>query len=421
MQSATRQTLFFLTLLFFVSCSETPTAVNQESGNNSSSSPAEVPTAVESHNELTDKEFATGWIKLFDSETFFGWKPNSKLNWRIEDGVIVADEGDPGLLVTTTKFADYELRCDYRLEEGGNSGIFLRTVFSPKNTAEDCYELNMCDSHESFPTGSLVARQKGKPGIKADGKWNTWHVTVKGLTIHAMLNGETVLNYTDKPVTAQKIGFIGLQYNGGKIEFRNVFLKPLRMQSLFNGEDLTGWKTIPGSRAEFTVEDSTIHAKGGPGFLQTEDAWQHFVLQVDARTNADNVNSGIFFRSMPGTEKEPSNGYELQIHNGFADGDRTRPNDYQTGFGTGAIFRRQKARRVVPNDREWFTMTLVAHGTHFSTWVNGYQVTDWTDDREPHENPRRGLRREAGHFILQAHDETTDVSFRNLRVVKLPK
>ncbi len=66
-------------------------------------------------------------------------------------------------------------------------------------------------------------------------------------------------------------------------------------------------------------------------------------------------------------------------------------------------------------------MTVVARGNHFATWVNGIQVTDWTDNRKPHENPRRGLRREAGHFILQAHDETTDISFRNLRVVKLPK
>ena len=239
MQPVTRHFVLFLVLtLLFVSCGETPTAVEQESGNSNGSTSAEVPTAVESQNELTDIEISDGWIKLFDGETFFGWKPNSKLNWRIEDGVIVADEGDPGLLVTTTKFADYELRCDYRLEEEGNSGIFLRTVFSPKNPAEDCYELNMCDSHESFPTGSLVARKKGKPGIKADGKWNTYHVTVKGLTINAKLNGETVLNYTDKPETAQKIGFIGLQYNGGKIEFRNVFLKPLRTQSLFNGEDL---------------------------------------------------------------------------------------------------------------------------------------------------------------------------------------
>ncbi len=122
---------------------------------------------------------------------------------------------------------------------------------------------------------------------------------------------------------------------------------------------------VPGANTEFTVRDEAVLLKGGPGFLQTDDVWQHFVLQAEARTNAKNVNSGIFFRAMPGTEQEPSNGYELQIHNGFADGDRTKPNDYQTGFGTGAIFRRQKVRKVVSNDNEWFTLTLMAHGAHF--------------------------------------------------------
>jgi hypothetical protein len=419
MHSVTKCFVLLQITLMSVSCSETPTAINEKTNNGSPQ--AEVPVAAQSHNELNDEEIAAGWIKLFDGETLYGWKANSDLNWRVEKGVIIADEGSPGLLVTTTPFADYELRCDYRLESGGNSGVFLRTVFSPKNPAEDCYELNMCDTHESFPTGSLVARQKGKPGISADGVWNSFHVTVKGLTILAKLNGETVLDYTDKPKTARMIGRIGLQMNGGKIEFRNVFLKPLRMTEIFNGKDLSGWKPVSGAKTEFTVSDEAVHLKGGPGFLQTDDVWQHFVLQAEARTNAKNVNSGIFFRSMPGTEQEPSNGYELQIHNGFADGDRTKPNDFQTGFGTGAIFRRQKVRKVVSNDNEWFTLTLIAHGAHFSTWVNDFQVTDWTDNRELHENPRSGLRREAGHFILQAHDATTDVSFRNLRVVKLPK
>src|SRR5438105_2792328 len=94
------------------------------------------------HNRLSAAEIAAGWIKLFDGETMFGWKPNNDVNWQITDGVVHADKGDPGLLVTTTEFADFELRCDFRLEKGGNSGIFLRSVFSPKDPTKDCYELN---------------------------------------------------------------------------------------------------------------------------------------------------------------------------------------------------------------------------------------------------------------------------------------
>ena len=108
-------------------------------------------------------------------------------------------------------------------------------------------------------------------------------------------------------------------------------------------------------------------------------------------------------------------GYESQIHNGMHGGDRNRPNN----GGTGGIFRRQEARRVVANDFEWFHKTIVADGPHMAVWVNGIQVSDWTDDREPHQNPRKGKRLEKGTIILQGHDPTTDLSFRNLRIVEM--
>jgi hypothetical protein len=75
----------------------------------------------------------------------------------------------------------------------------------------------------------------------------------------------------------------------------------------------------------------------------------------------------------------------------------------------------------VPNDGEWFTMTLIAHGNHISTWVNGYQTVDWTDSRKENENARNGCKLGAGPISLQGHDPTTDLSFRNLRVAELKK
>ena len=86
--------------------------------------------SADGSNWLTREEISEGWIRLFDGQTLFGWKPNNKLGWSVKNGVITADSSDAanqGLLVSTTRFADYELRCDYRVEKGGNSGIFLRT------------------------------------------------------------------------------------------------------------------------------------------------------------------------------------------------------------------------------------------------------------------------------------------------------
>lgn len=380
------------------------------------SSSKEPPAGSAKQNQLSRQEIEAGWIRLFDGETTFGWKANSSANWKITGGVISADKGEKGLLVTTTEFADYELRCDYRLEAGGNSGIFLRTPFIPKDPAKDCYELNMCDTHPAFPTGSLVGRKKPAMKIPGEGVWKTYHVKVLGHQVDVALDGEPVLSYTDDTAAPLTHGFIGLQLNAGKAEYRNIYLRPLGTKPLFNGKDLAGWRVVPGGKSKFEVVDGTIHVQNGRGFLETAGTWSDFVLQADIKTNGKHLNSGIFFRAQPGTAEAPSNGYECQVHNAFKGEDRAQPVD----FGTGAIYRRIAARRVVPNDFEWFTMTLIAEGAHIAAWVDGYQVTDWIDTRAPNDNPREGLRVAPGHFSLQGHDPTTDLSFRNLRAVELP-
>ncbi len=75
----------------------------------------------------------------------------------------------------------------------------------------------------------------------------------------------------------------------------------------------------------------------------------------------------------------------------------------------------------MPNDREWFTKTIVADGPHMAVWVNGYQVSDWTDERPEKENARDGKRLGGGAIALQGHDATTDLLFRNIRAAELPR
>lgn len=433
---------------FFAGCSgdgPSQSAANSPRSNASGSTPVEVaeapppsvstievlrPNAVaevalekapsDGMNWLTREEISEGWIRLFDGHTLFGWKSNSPLAWSVNEGVITAnsrDAKDKGLLVSTTRFANYVLRCDYRLEKGGNSGIFLRTPMVPTDPAVDCYELNMCDTHPDFGTASLVKRIKPATPILGDGDWHSFRVRVDGPRISVNFDGSDVLDYTDSTEKPLSTGHIGLQMNGGKIEFRNIYLKPLEMKSLFDGQSLDGWRVVPGSKSQFEVKDGTIHVTNGRGFLETEATAGNFVFQFEAITNGDKLNSGIFFRAMQGTEVAPSNGYEFQIHNGIKDQDRTRPEDH----GTGAIFKRVSARRVISSDRQWFAGTLIADDLHISTWVDGTQVVDWTDVRSPNENPREGSRVAAGHFSLQGHDPTTDLAFRNLRLAETPQ
>ena len=184
------------------------------------------------------------------------------------------------------------------------------------------------------------------------------------------------------------------------------------MTGLTNGKDLSGWKVYPKSTARVTPE-GWIHLTGGKGQLESQGQYADYTLQMEVFVNGSGLNSGVFFRSIPG---EMWNGYESQIHNGYKNDDRTQPAD----CGTGGIFRRQNARRVVANDREWFSQTIHADGNHMAVWVNGYQVSDWSDARKPAENPRQGQRLKAGTIILQGHDPTSDFFFRNIRIVELP-
>ncbi|MCA8991794.1 MAG: DUF1080 domain-containing protein [Planctomycetaceae bacterium] len=392
---------------------ETPVASDEKK-----SPDADTASQVPYENPLTAEEQQAGWLTLFDGHSLFGWESNNEeVNWHVADGAITADSGPTGLLVTHVPFADYELRVQFRMEAAGNSGVFLRTTKQPKEVTADCYELNIVDDHPSgFLTGSFVGRQKTEAPISGSGDWKTFRVLAQGRRFEVFLDDQPILDYSDETDSFRPTGLIGLQKNAGKIEFRDIRLKPLSLDPLFNGEDLTGWHTVPGSKSEFSVVDGAIHVVNGQGFLETDQTYGDFILQAESETHAERLNSGYFFRLNKGTEEAPSNGYEVQIDNGF-DGDRHHPSNQ----GSGAIFRPGiPARYVVANDNEWFTTTLVASGPRMMTWVNGYPVLAWEDTRKPDENPRRGLRTAAGHISLQGHDPTTDVSFRNLRIKELP-
>lgn len=195
-------------------------------------------------------------------------------------------------------------------------------------------------------------------------------------------------------------------------------LSPLILDSQKHGWKVISHPTLSGDRQatwEPLARDGQVsgfRALGGPGCVELPGVYGDFVLQIDVNCRKRLSNAGVFFRSRPG---DFLNGYEAQVFNACRDGDSAKP----ARWCTGAIDDRQNARRLVSRDGEPFTMTIVAAGPHIATWVNGMQVTDWTDTRPPHDNPRQGLRLEPGTIQLQAHDKGTDVEFSNIRIAPL--
>ena len=368
--------------------------------------------SVAAENELTKEQIRDGWILLFDGETLFGWQPTSEANWQVVDGAIRASEGTAGFLVTTTRFADYQLHVDFLAEPKTNSGLFLHTQPVPSNPATDCCELNIAPPENAFPTGSVVKRQKAELRDVWDGHWHTYDVTLVGGKLAIQFDGKPLLEYVDPQPLAH--GHIGLQFREGPIAFRNLRIKPLGTKPIFSGRDLTGWNTDRAEKSRFEVTPAgELRVLDGRGQLESDGQYGDFVLQLECLVDGEGLNSGIFFRCIPG---DFMMGYECQIHNGMQDDDPAKPSD----CGTGGIFRRQNARRIVARDRQWFALTLAADGPHMAAWVDGYQVSDWTDTRRPHENPRKGLRLAPGTLAIQGHDPTTDLRFRKLRIEELP-
>jgi hypothetical protein len=343
-------------------------------------------------NTLTAKEVEDGWILLFDGKTTFGWKIDGEA--KVENGVLVLGGTKPTKAEPTTAldWSNFEARIDTRWEGTAPPSFKL---FGPVPTS-------VGDAGRDFYPASIKrTRSRSLPAITEE------------LMPHEFV------------VPA-----------GSKLLIRNLKYRPLELQPIFNGKDLTGWKEFPGKKSKFSVTpEGWINIKNGPGDLQTVGQWGNFVLQVDCFSNGKNLNSGVFFRCQPDNYQQ---GYEAQIHNGFTPEpaktytlEEYDPKTHKkTGekkvkyaaidYGTGAIYRRQPARFQVAKDHEWFTMTIVAKGNHFAVWVNGIEVTDWTDNRPPSDNARNGYRQEKGPISLQGHDPTTNLNFRNIRIAELP-
>jgi hypothetical protein len=330
-------------------------------------------------NTLTPQQIAEGWILLFDGETTFGWKVEGEA--KVEDGALVL---------------------------GGDKA----TTATPSTTFGGC-RLELEGRHLAGPGDAAVS-------LTSRGVGEGTQAPVKGVAHGAVSSGGAGWQHTSvsSPPGAPVRTTLRIEVPAGtKVALRSVKLKPVGLKSIFNGKDLTGWKEVKTerSKSEFTVTDKgELNIKNGPGDLQTEGQWDDFVLQLEVFSNGDHLNSGVFFRCLP---DQFWSGYEAQIRNQWKEDDRTKPVDY----GTGGIYNRQPARKVVSSDREWFTMTIAAEGNHLAVWVNGYQTADYTDTRPPDESARKGSKTDKGTLSLQGHDPTTDLSFRNIRIAELPR
>jgi len=182
---------------------------------------------------------------------------------------------------------------------------------------------------------------------------------------------------------------------------------------LFNGKDLTGWKTHPKDKGHWEVKDGILIGSGpNVGHLFTERGdFENFHIRVEANIS-DKGNSGLFFRTKYGPSYP--RGYEAQIDSTHKDPIRTG-SLYPTIKLTPAEREKILVKEQLHKPDEWFTEEVIAVGNHLIIKVNGKTTVDFVDPSNTHSK---------GHFALQLHGATdgvpTTVQFRKIEVKELP-
>ena len=178
---------------------------------------------------------------------------------------------------------------------------------------------------------------------------------------------------------------------------------------LFNGKDLTGWKTHPDDKARWSVQDGAIVGEGPAGHLFSERGdFENFIYRAEAKIN-DKGNSGQYFRATFAKAFPP--GYEAQINSSHGDKIRTGSlyPDGRDGYTAEEKKKLLVLEQLVKPD-EWFTQEVTAIGNHIVIKVNGKVTVDFTDEKNRHTK---------GHFAFQQHNEGSVVTVRKVEVKEL--
>ena len=403
-----------------------------------------------------------GFISIFNGEDFSGWEglvqnpisrgkmskrtlekaqaqANEKMlrDWFIKDGVIGFRGEGYNNICTIKDYGDFEMLVDWKITNGGDSGIYLRGT--PQVQIWDIARTNV---GAEVGSGGLYNNQKNEriPLVVADNPvndWNTFRIKMVGERVTVYLNGVLVTdnvaleNYWDRKSSIFSKEAIELQAHGEDLGFRNIYVREIvsgdyllsdeeqkaGFKSLFNGKDLDHWI---GNKTDYIVENNELAVRpkqGGHGNLYTAEEYSDFNFRFEFKLTPG-ANNGLGIHT-PLEGDAAYVGKELQIlDNTAAIYANLKPYQYH-GSVYGLIAAKRGHLKPVG---EWNSEEVIVKGDDIKIILNGVVIVDGnvkeaskngTKDGKDHP----GLKRNSGHIGFLGHG--SELQFRNIRIKDL--
>lgn len=257
--------LFAGALIFGISCTGGQKKSAQETTEEKSATVEEI-----GPNELSQQEKEEGWTLLFNGQTSEGWlgvnKSHFPAGWEVTEGTLhckgsgmgEAGSEDGGDILYNKEFSNFHLKIDWKIGEGGNSGIFYlgqqvedwpiwKTAPEFQVLDNDKHPDALLGKDGNRKAASLYDLIPADPqNTKPAGEWNSAEILVYNGTVVHKQNGETVLEYHlwtedwNKLVAGSKFpglnpdwanvaksGYIALQDHGDDVWYRNIRIREL--------------------------------------------------------------------------------------------------------------------------------------------------------------------------------------------------
>ncbi|HKI19643.1 MAG TPA: DUF1080 domain-containing protein, partial [Isosphaeraceae bacterium] len=191
---------------------------------------------------------------------------------------------------------------------------------------------------------------------------------------------------------------------GGTGPSRPASREPNGWISLFNGKDLSGWRTHPQQPGNWRVKNGILIGSGpANSHLYTDRGnYGNFHLRLETRIN-EGGNSGVYFRAPFGPTFPANNPQWLAAYNAKIDKNRLG------GLIVDGAVGRPLVRNQIPvlQPGQWITLEVIVQGTRIEIKIDGAKTADYTDQERYYSR---------GHIVLQQHGRQTVAEFRNIEI-----